>query len=111
MKKIGIIGLGLIGGSMAIDLKRKSYASQILGVENDPVNASAAERIGLVDSVVSIEDCVRESDVIIVSVPVGAALRIVPQVLDLMAQMYPDGACDKVLMDVCSTKESLAQAV
>ena len=111
MKKIGIIGLGLIGGSMAIDLKRKSYASQILGVENDPVNASAAERIGLVDSVVSIEECVKDSDVIIVSVPVGAALKIVPQVLDIMAEMYPDGACDKVLMDVCSTKESLAMAV
>ena len=46
MKKIGIIGLGLIGGSMAIDLKRKGYASQILGVEKDSVNASAAERIG-----------------------------------------------------------------
>ena len=111
MKKIGIIGLGLIGGSMAIDLKRKGFASQILGVENDPVNASAAERIGLVDSVVDVQGCVKESDVIIVSVPVGAALRIVPQVLDIMAELYPDGGCDKVLMDVCSTKESLAQAV
>ena len=111
MKKIGIIGLGLIGGSMAIDLKRKGYASQILGVEKDPVNASAAERIGLVDSVVDIAECVRQSDVIIVSVPVGAALRVVPQVLDIMAELYPEGGCDKVLMDVCSTKESLAQAV
>ena len=111
MKKIGIIGLGLIGGSMAIDLKRKGFASQILGVEKDPVNASAAERIGLVDSVVDIQECVKESDVIIVSVPVGAALRIVPQVLDIMAELYPDGGCEKVLMDVCSTKESLAQAV
>ena len=111
MKKIGIIGLGLIGGSMAIDLKRKGYVSQILGVEKDPVNASAAERIGLVDSVVEVEECVRQSDVIIVSVPVGAALRVVPQVLDIMAELYPDGGCDKVLMDVCSTKESLAQAV
>ena len=111
MKNIGIIGLGLIGGSMAIDLKRKGYASRILGVENDPVNASAAELIGLVDAVTSLEECVRESDVIIVSVPVGAALRIVPQVLDIMAGMYPDGGCDKVLMDVCSTKESLAAAV
>ncbi|MBR5834645.1 MAG: prephenate dehydrogenase [Bacteroidales bacterium] len=111
MKKIGIIGLGLIGGSMAIDLKRKGYASQILGVENDPVNASAAERIGLVDSVVTVNECLKESEVIIVSVPVGAALRIVPQVLDIMAELYPDGGCDKVLMDVCSTKESLAQAV
>ena len=111
MKNVGIIGLGLIGGSMAIDLKRKGYASRILGVENDPVNATAAERIGLVDNVTSLEECVRESDVIIVSVPVGAALRIVPQVLDIMAGMYPDGGCDKVLMDVCSTKESLAEAV
>ena len=111
MKNIGIIGLGLIGGSMAIDRKRKRYASRILGVENDPVNASAAERIGLVDAVTSLQECVRESDVIIVSVPVGAALRIVPQVLDIMAGMYPDGGCDKVLMDVCSTKESLAAAV
>lgn len=111
MKKIGVIGLGLIGGSMAIDLRRKGFASQILGVENDPVNASAAERIGLVDRVASLEDCVKESDVVIVSVPVGAAIRIVPQVLDVMAQLYPDGGCDKVLMDVCSTKESLATAV
>lgn len=111
MKKIGIVGLGLIGGSMAIDLKRKGYASQILGVEKDPVNASAAERIGLVDSVVGIGECVRQSDVIIVSVPVGAALRVVPQVLDIMAEIFPEGGCDKVLMDVCSTKESLAQAV
>ena len=109
MKKIGIIGLGLIGGSMAIDLKRKGYASHILGVEKDPVNASAAERIGLVDAVVSIEDCVKDSDVIIVSVPVGAALRIVPQVLDIMAGI--DGGSGTVLMDVCSTKESLASAV
>lgn len=111
MKKIGIIGLGLIGGSMAIDLKRKGYASRILGVDNDPVNASAAERIGLVDAVTSIEECVRESDVVIVSVPVGAALKIVPHVLDIMAESSSDGACGKVLMDVCSTKESLAAAV
>lgn len=111
MKKIGVIGLGLIGGSMAIDLRRKGFASQILGVENDPVNASAAERIGLVDRVASLEDCVKESDIVIVSVPVGAAIRIVLQVLDVMAQLYPDGGCDKVLMDVCSTKESLATAV
>lgn len=111
MKKIGIIGLGLIGGSMAIDLKRKGYAPQILGVERDPVNASAAERIGLVDRVTTLEECVAESDVLIVSVPVGAALKVVPQVLDIMAGLYPEGGCDKVLMDVCSTKESLAQAV
>ena len=41
---VGILGLGLIGGSMAIDLKRSGFASQVLGVENDPVNAAAAEK-------------------------------------------------------------------
>ena len=45
MKNLGVIGLGLIGGSMAIDLKRSGFASQVLGVENDPVNAAAAEKI------------------------------------------------------------------
>lgn len=111
MKKIGIVGLGLIGGSMAIDLKRKGYASEIVGVENDPLNASAAERIGLVDSVTDLKSCVVASDVIIVSVPVGAAMKIVPEVLDIMAELYPDGGCSKVVMDVCSTKENLAESV
>lgn len=37
---VGIIGLGLIGGSMAIDLKRRGFASEVLGVESDPVNAA-----------------------------------------------------------------------
>lgn len=111
MKKIGIVGLGLIGGSMAIDLKRKGYASEIVGVESDPLNASAAERIGLVDSVTDLKTCVAASDVIIVSVPVGAAMKIVPEVLDIMAELYPDGGCGKVVMDVCSTKENLAGSV
>ena len=40
--KTGIIGLGLIGGSMAIDLKRRGFASEVIGVDADPVNAAAA---------------------------------------------------------------------
>ena len=71
--KIGVIGLGLIGGSMAIDLKRRGFACDVLGVDADPVNAAAAEKIGLVDEAVSFEDCVDRSDLIIVAVPVGAA--------------------------------------
>ena len=62
---VGIIGLGLIGGSIAIDLKRKGYAYQVLGVEADSVNASAALKIGLVDRIVQVEECVSESDIII----------------------------------------------
>jgi prephenate dehydrogenase len=108
MKKIGVIGLGLIGGSMAIDLKRKGFAQTILGVDADPVNAAAAEKIGLVDCVVSFEECVDQSDVIILAVPVNAALKLLPMVLDRFEQT---DAKDKVVLDVCSTKEHLSRSV
>jgi prephenate dehydrogenase len=108
MKKLGIIGLGLIGGSMAIDLKRKGFAQTVLGVDADPVNAAAAEKIGLVDSVVSFEECVDQSDVIILAVPVNAALKLLPMVLDRFEQT---DAKDKVVLDVCSTKEHLSRSV
>ena len=104
--KIGIIGLGLIGGSMAIDLKRRGFAHEVLGVEADPVNAAAACQMGLVDEVTDLSGCVSESDMVVLAVPVGAALRLLPQVLD----MIPEGS-DKVVMDVCSTKEVIADAV
>jgi prephenate dehydrogenase len=102
--KVGIIGLGLIGGSIAIDLKRKGYAHQVLGVEADFVNASAALKIGLVDRAVQVEECVAESDIIILAVPVGAAARLLPQVLDMVDDT-------KTVTDVCSTKELLVKTV
>ena len=101
--KVGIIGLGLIGGSMAIDLKRRGFAEEVLGVESEPVNAAAAEKIGIVDRVVALEDCVLESDVIVLAVPVGTAVRMLPRILDMVS--------DKVVIDVCSTKEHLARSV
>ncbi len=104
--KIGIIGLGLIGGSMAIDLKRRGFAHEVLGVEADPVNAAAACQMGLVDEVTDLAGCVSGSDLVVLAVPVGAAVRLLPQVLD----MIPEGS-HKVVLDVCSTKEVIADAV
>lgn len=103
---LGIIGLGLIGGSMAIDLKRRGFAQEVVGVEAEPVNASAAKAIGLVDEVVDLKQCVDRSDVIVVAVPVGAAQALLPEILDMM----PEGS-GKVVMDVCSTKEQLVRSV
>ena len=108
MQKIGIIGLGLIGGSMAIDLRRRGFASEFLGVDADPLNASAAEKMGLVDRVVTLEECIDQSDMVIVAVPVGAALKLLPGILDRFEQT---GAKDKIVIDVCSTKELLARSV
>lgn len=106
--KIGIVGLGLIGGSMAIDLRRKGFAQKVVGVEADPVNAAAARQIGLVDETVTLEECVEESDIVVLAVPVGAAVKLLPQVLDAYQKAHAE---DKVVIDVCSTKEMLAHSV
>lgn len=107
---IGIIGLGLIGGSMAIDLKKRGFAKTVIGVESEPVNAAAAEKIGLVDRIVQVDECVAESDIVIVAVPVGVAVRLLPEILDKFSAMG-EAARDKIVMDVCSTKENLVRSV
>lgn len=91
---------------MAIDLKRRGFAQQVLGVEAEPVNASAALGIGLADQVVGLHECVSCSDIIVLAVPVGAARRLLPEILD----MIPEGS-DKVVIDVCSTKDHLVHSV
>ena len=117
---VGIVGLGLIGGSMAIDLRRRGFASEILGVEAEPVNASAALNIGLADEIVDLEQCIDRSDIVVLSVPVGTAVKMLPMVLDHFAETRPgpDPAdvssgvrCKKIVIDVCSTKASLVEAV
>jgi prephenate dehydrogenase len=77
-------------------------------VEREPVNASAAEKIGLVDEVVPYEDLVARADIIIVAVPVGTAVKMVCDILDRFQGM--EGAKDKIVIDVCSTKEQICQA-
>ncbi len=101
---LGVIGLGLIGGSLALDLKHRGYAGRVLGVENNPGNAETALRIGLVDQVVSLEECERQADIIIVAVPVGTAVRLIPEILDKMSPQ-------QLVIDVCSTKSQICHAV
>lgn len=105
---VGIIGLGLIGGSMAIDLKRRGFADKVIGVESDPVASEAALRMGLADEIVSFEDCVRGSDIVVVAVPVGTAVKMLPRVLDIFME---DGFGGKIVIDTCSTKSQITRSV
>lgn len=104
---VGIIGLGLIGGSMAIDLKRRGFAQKVFGVEADPVNASAAMKIGLADEIVSFEDLPAVADLIVIAVPVGTAVKMLPQILDSFSAQGPK--CGKVVIDTCSTKSQIVR--
>ena len=99
--------MGLIGGSMALDLKRRGFADRIYGVETDPAGAAAALTIGLADEIVPLETCVERADIVVVAVPVGVAVDLVCRVLDLFGEA---GSGSKIVIDTCSTKERITQA-
>lgn len=103
MKKICIIGLGLIGGSMAIDLRKRKFTDHIIGVDSNKIHAETAKKIGFIDEIMDLEEGVKASDLVIISVPVNAAISILPKVLDLVE--------GQVVTDVCSTKETIMNTV
>ena len=114
---VGVIGLGLIGGSLALDLKRRGFAGTVLGVEKDPVAAQAALTIGLADEMVPYETCVERADIIVVAVPVGTAVKMVPDILDRIEKFCHSERSeespapgDKIVIDVCSTKSQICHA-
>lgn len=101
---IGIIGLGLIGGSMAIDLRRAKFAEHFIGCDRAELNAQTALRIGLVDEILPYEELVEKSDLILLAIPVGAATKLLSEILDKIRD-------NQIVVDICSTKEKLVSSV
>jgi prephenate dehydrogenase len=79
---VSVIGLGLIGGSMAIALREHSIAATILGVEANEKHAKIALEKGLVDKIVSIDEAVLNSDLIVLAIPVDEIEKLLPSILD-----------------------------
>jgi prephenate dehydrogenase len=98
-----IIGLGLIGGSIAIDLKKRDFATKVIGVDHDPTHCATAQRMGFVDDIQPLDTALAAAELIVVAVPVDAAMSLLPLVLDRVTT--------QVVTDVCSTKASIAEAV
>jgi prephenate dehydrogenase len=102
-KKISIVGLGLIGGSLAIQLNEKGLASRISGVDANIDHANKALELCLVDEIVSLELAVKQADVIILAIPVDGLVKILPGILDLIE--------NQIVIDLGSTKSQLLQSV
>ena len=99
--KIGIIGLGLMGGSFALDIKTPFPNSIIYGIDNSAENLNKAKEIGLIDFIISYKD-LRKMDLILVAVPVSHSLNIIPKVLDLISS-------NTLVFDVGSTKQAICE--
>jgi prephenate dehydrogenase len=98
---VTVIGTGLIGGSLALTLKDNSFCNKVIGVDSNIANAQLALQLKIVDKIDILQNAVRSSDFIIIAVPVDAALRILPEVLDLID--------NQVVIDVGSTKEQIVK--
>ncbi len=102
--KVGIVGLGLIGGSMGLALKECGYASRVMGYDQMEEHMEVALQKGIVDEKCnSLEEVVGKSEVVILAVPVQTIVKILPQVLDLVDQ--------EMVIDVGSTKHDMVESV
>ncbi|WP_298738123.1 prephenate dehydrogenase [uncultured Chitinophaga sp.] len=99
-----IVGVGLIGGSMAITLKEKGMISRVLGVDQREENLRKAQELKIIDEALSLEKAMQQSSLIILAIPVDALLQLLPAVLDHVQPHH-------VIMDVGSTKKQLLQLV
>ena len=98
--RLAVIGIGLMGGSLALSLKKKGFVSNVIGVDNNLDHQAEALRLGIVDEIMTLEDAVKLSDIIAIATPVNTAEKLLPLILDLVDQ--------QIVFDLGSTKEAVA---
>ena len=102
-KKIVIVGVGLIGGSLAIQLHEKKLSSKLIGVDNNAEHAAKAVELELVDEVMNLDDAIAASDVIVLAIPVDKLVDLLPSVMDKID--------NQIVIDLGSTKSQLLEAI
>ena len=100
---IGIIGLGLMGGSLAKAVKRYSIANKVYGFTNSEKNKKDILELNLVDELVDLETLKKVSDVIILAIPVDAIIGMFPNFLNIDE--------NTTIIDMGSTKEYIVKNI
>ena len=103
MKNIYAIGVGLIGGSLAIDIKKNNPEVVIYGVSRKEATLDKALELGLIDRKATLDD-ISKADLVIVSIPVDATVKLLPTILDKI----PDTG---LVVDAGSTKVDICRVV
>jgi len=102
--KLAVIGLGLIGGSLALDLKARGFTRHVIGVENNPQHASIALKKGIVDEVLPLQTAVEAANLVVLAVPVNIITTLLPQVLNYANE-------NTIVTDMGSTKGAIIASI
>jgi len=103
-KKVGIIGIGLIGGSIAKGLRASGWASELIGIEATPAHAIKALSLRLVDEVLPLSEAIERVDILVCATPVDILVQIIPNVLDQLK-------AGQIVIEVGSTKTPVYEAL
>lgn len=103
MRKLYIIGVGLIGGSLALDIKALFPNVEIIGIDTNEAHLEEALRLKVIDTIGDL-NTIEEADMVIVAIPVNATQLELPKILDLISD-------HTVVIDVGSTKEDICLSV
>jgi prephenate dehydrogenase len=99
-KIVAIIGVGLIGGSMALDMKRKGLAKKVVGVSRHRKSIELARKTGAIDSGAQRLDIIKGADLVILATPVNTILNSADAISKLISR-------DCIVSDVGSTKKEI----
>ena len=97
--RLTVIGIGLMGGSLALSLKKKGMVSKVIGVDQNMEHQNLALQLGIVDEVMTLEDAISACDIIAIATPIDVAENLLPSILNLVNK--------QVVFDLGSTKESI----
>ncbi|MDC0463157.1 prephenate dehydrogenase [Flavobacteriaceae bacterium] len=103
MKNISIIGVGLIGGSFALDLKDNIPGASVSGIDQNVTHLNEALNLGIIDIAGDLES-VRLADLVVLALPVNSAINVLIQVLDLIP-------AKAIVIDMGSTKKAICESV
>jgi len=103
MKNIYLIGIGLIGGSFAIDIKKHFPESIIHGISRKEATLEEALSLNLIDKKATLDD-LENADVVIISIPVDATVKMLPTILDKISD-------SSLVIDAGSTKEAICKVI
>jgi len=98
-KRIAIVGVGLIGGSLAIQLHEKKISSRLIGVDANAAHRQKALDLELVDEVMDLDKAIKVSDVVVLAIPVDKLVDLLPAIMDKVDQ--------QIVVDLGSTKSQL----